>query len=84
MNRPTHAYIGTRRFCDCVVASVLDEADTLQGRRTTARCVSDMLIDGLIVSRVPLATVKLSNCTHFVTPEGQGMLPLGVKSEENA
>jgi len=56
----THAYIG-RGECGCALAMCVIIPEDLE---TTADMVSEMIIDGLSIERVPMEEVKLDRCLH--------------------
>lgn len=77
--RPTHAYIGTKRYCDCIVAMCADQYDDQRGRNSTARMVADMVRQNLVVERIALTDPRarqLKACPHLITDGGQGILAL--------
>jgi len=50
VSKPTHAYIGTCPKCGKVHSSVLDDP---KHPKETGKHLSDMVVNGLTVSRVP-------------------------------
>jgi len=57
MIRPTHHYIGRCKVCGAIHSSVYDMVDNA---KTTAKCVADMIADGMNVERVLLGSVELA------------------------
>lgn len=74
----THAYVGRRPGCGCMVAACIDDGD----RARIAVAVADFAREGHIIERVPLTVVHADfrSCPHVnrsTEPEaGQPALPL--------
>lgn len=67
LNKSTHAYVGRKPGCGCLVAMAVDMSHgTKQDAKWTSRSVAEMISDGLEVTRTTIEESRniLARCPH--------------------